>query len=62
MDANRPGHGNIIGDPLFVNAAGDDFRLQAGSLCKLAGYNSGIGNDFADNARNATTPSIGAYE
>lgn len=62
MDANRPGHGNIIGDPLFVNAAGDDFRIQAGSPCKLAGYNSGITTDFADNARHATTPSIGAYE
>lgn len=62
MDTNRPGHGNIIGDPLFTNAAGDDFTLQAGSPCKLAGYNSGITTDFAGNPRNATTPSIGAYE
>lgn len=49
-------------DPLFTNAAGADFTLQAGSPCKLAGYNSGITTDFAGNARNATTPSIGAYE
>jgi hypothetical protein len=62
MDTNRPGHGNIIGDPLFTNAAGDDFTLQAGSPCKLAGYNSGITTDFVDNPRHATTPSIGAYE
>lgn len=62
MDANRPGHGNINANPLFVDAANDDFRLQAGSPCKLAGYNSGITTDFAGNARHATTPSIGAYE
>lgn len=49
-------------DPLFVSAATNDFRIQAGSPCKLAGYNSGIATDFADNARHATTPSIGAYE
>lgn len=49
-------------DPLFTNAAGDDFTLQAGSPAKLAGYNSGITTDFDGNARNATTPSIGAYE
>lgn len=58
--------GNALGcinaDPLFVNAATGDFRLQAGSPCKLAGYNSGIATDFADNARHATTPSMGAYE
>lgn len=58
--------GNALGcinaDPLFTNAAGNDFTLQAGSPCKLAGYNSGITTDFADNARHATTPSIGAYE
>ena len=56
------GLGCIKADPLFVNAATGDFRLQAGSPCKLAGYNSGISTDFAGNARHATTPSIGAYE
>lgn len=56
------GKGHVNADPLFVNAATGDFRLQAGSPCKLAGYNSGITTDFAGNARHATTPSIGAYE
>lgn len=58
--------GNALGcinaDPLFISAATNDFRLQAGSPAKLAGYNSGIATDFAGNARHATTPSIGAYE
>lgn len=58
--------GNALGcinaNPLFVDAAGGDFRLQAGSPAKLAGYNSGITTDFDGNARHATTPSIGAYE
>ena len=56
------GLGCINADPLFTNAAAGDFTLQAGSPCKLAGYNSGITTDFAGNARHATTPSIGAYE
>jgi len=56
------GMGHVNADPLFTNAATGDFTLQAGSPAKLAGYNSGITTDFADNARHATTPSIGAYE
>jgi len=56
------GMGHINANPLFVDASTGDFRLQAGSPAKLAGYNSGITTDFAGNARHATTPSIGAYE
>lgn len=62
MTAVGTGLGCIKADPLFTDAAAGDFTLQAGSPCKLAGYNSGIATDFADNARHATTPSIGAYE
>lgn len=54
--------GCVVGDPLFMDATNDDFRLQSGSPAKLAGYNSGITTDFDGNARHATTPSIGAYE
>lgn len=54
--------GSAAVDPQFVDAAGGDYRLQAGSPAKLAGYNSGITTDFDGNARHATTPSIGAYE
>lgn len=62
MAAFGTGLGFLNVDPLFVDAATGDFRLQAGSPAKLAGYNSGITTDFANNARHATTPSIGAYE
>ena len=34
------GTGNIASDPLFVNAAGGDYRLQAGSPCIDAGNNA----------------------
>lgn len=53
--------GSLVGNPLFTTA-GSDFTLQAGSPAKLAGYTSGIALDLLRSARNATTPSIGAYE
>ncbi len=54
-------------DPLFVNAAGDDYHLQAGSSCIDAGDNSlipvGVTKDLDGNARISNgTVDMGAYE
>lgn len=57
------GLGCIKADPLFTNAATNDFTLQVGSPCKNAGVPVLFATtDLAGNARSATTPSIGAYE
>ena len=42
------GAGNISADPLFVNAAAGDYRLQTGSPCRDAGDSSYLPNDRAD--------------
>jgi len=41
-DAVYPGTGNILEDPLFVNAAGGDFHLPFDSPCVDAGSNGAI--------------------
>jgi len=44
-NTNWPGIGNISADPLFVNAAAGDYRLQPGSPCigtGLGGTNMGV--------------------
>lgn len=62
------GTGNLDTDPLFVNAAGSDFRLQACSPAINAGGNGyvpgGVTTDLDVNARfyNNATVDIGAYE
>ncbi|MFN8345092.1 MAG: choice-of-anchor Q domain-containing protein [Spirosomataceae bacterium] len=62
------GTGNLNSDPLFVNATGGDFRLQACSPAIDAGTNTGApATDFEGNVRsfNATGVSnadMGAYE
>lgn len=43
-----PGVGNISADPLFVNAARGDYRLQAGSPCRNAGDSSYLPKDLGD--------------
>ena len=59
------GAGNISGDPCFVDAVHDDFRLRAGSPCLDAGSNSFVqsATDLAGNPRiSNNTVDMGAYE
>ena len=60
-----PGGNNISGDPLFVNAAGGNFRLQASSPCINQGSNTYVAGsaDLDNNPRIfGTTVDMGAYE
>jgi hypothetical protein len=57
----------IHSDPLFVNAAGGNYRLQAGSPCIDRGNNSyvpaGVTTDLDGNPRIQNgTVDLGAYE
>jgi PKD repeat protein len=59
------GYGSITDEPLFVNAAASDFRLQTNSPCVNAGNNSftPMGADLDGNARVAGAAiDMGAYE
>lgn len=67
-----PGTSNIVVEPSFVNAAGDDLRLNPGSPCIDAGDNSAPGivsQDFDGNPRiidgdldGTATVDLGVYE
>ncbi len=59
------GNGNITNEPMFVNLAAGDYRLQPNSPCINAGKNSfaPVSLDLDDNPRIAGgTVDIGAYE
>ena len=52
IEDGDPGEGNICIDPMFVDAAGSDFHLQASSPCIDAGTNEGApSTDFDGNPR-----------
>jgi alpha-tubulin suppressor-like RCC1 family protein len=64
--APLPGAGNITSDPLFVNAAAGNYRLQAGSPCIDTGGNlswTGTAVDLDGQPRVSNgTVDMGAYE
>jgi hypothetical protein len=48
VEGGWPGTGNIDADPLFVDAANDDYRIDPGSPCIDAGDNTALPPDIAD--------------
>ncbi|UCF42772.1 MAG: right-handed parallel beta-helix repeat-containing protein, partial [Planctomycetota bacterium] len=58
LEGGWTGTGNINADPLFVDAAGGNLRLSAGSACIDAGYNAAVPADTfdLDNDGNTTEP------
>jgi len=61
--ALEPGPHDIQADPLFTNAAGNDYHLRPGSPCLNAGTNAGITTDIDGDPRPiGPHPDIGADE
>jgi parallel beta-helix repeat protein len=56
------GTGNIQGDPLFVDAANNNFGLQSGSPCINAGTPNGAPSTDILGTPRVANPDIGAYE
>lgn len=52
---------NLSADPLFINAAGGDFHLAAGSPCKDSGTPVGLSLDYEGKTVYGN-PDIGAYD
>lgn len=57
-----PGTGDISADPLFVDAAGGDYHLQADSPCIDAGTPTGAPSTDIEGTLRDAVPDIGAYE
>jgi hypothetical protein len=58
----KPGKGDMIADPLFVDPLNRNFRLSEKSPAKGKGVNLGYTNDLDGYALPAKKPSIGAFE
>jgi hypothetical protein len=56
------GEGNIDVDPLFVDAAADDYHLQVGSPCIDAGTAAGAPTADIEGTPRGGDPDMGAYE
>ena len=57
------GNNSVIGDPMFVNPAADDFHLQNGSPCYDAGLDVGLTVDLDSiPVPQGIVPEIGTYE
>lgn len=63
LNGKAAGTGDVTDNPLFVNAAGGDFRLTAASPCRDAGVDVGLTTDYDERAvPNGSAPEIGAHE